>query len=168
MAGVLKINITQTAQQLKTLLAQQTTARGKERVLALYLLKIGKATTLKDLALVLGRDTATLYRWLQKYKTHGLDGILAIRKGQGRKPAIPTEAMERLRQQLQNPEEFKTYGAVRSWLKEECGIEASYKVVHEAVRYKLNVKLQSAKPRNGHKSRQAKKVLAETTSQTGC
>ena len=69
MAGVLKINITQTAQQLKALLAKQTTARGKERVLALYLLKIGKATTLKDLALVFGRDTATLYRWLQKYKT---------------------------------------------------------------------------------------------------
>jgi putative transposase len=147
MSGVLKINITQTAQQLKTLLAKQTTARGKERILALYLLKINKAKTLKDLAVVLGRDTATLYRWLQKYKTHGLEGMLAVRKGQGRKPAIPQAAMEQLRRQLENPDRFKTYGAVKIWLKEECGIDASYKVVHEAVRYKLNVKLKSCKPR---------------------
>jgi putative transposase len=159
MAGVLKINITQTAQQLKTLLAKQTTARGKERILALYLLKIGKATTLKDLALVLGRDTTTLYRWFQKYKTHGLSGILTVSKSQGRKPTIPKAAMERLRQRLEKPEEFASYGAVRTWLKEECGVDASYKVVHEAVRYKLNVQLKPAKPPNGQKNRQPKKSL---------
>ncbi len=159
MAGVLKINITQTAQQLKTLLAKQTTARGKERILALYLLKIGKATTLKDLALVLGRDDATLYRWFQKYKTHGLEGMLEVSKGQGRKPAIPEAVMERLQKQLEDPDKFRSYGAVRNWLKEECGIDASYKVVHEAVRYKLNVQLKSSKPRNRQKTRQPKPAL---------
>jgi putative transposase len=30
---------------------------------------------------------------------------------------------------------------VRTWLKDEFGVNASYKVVHEAVRYKLKVKL---------------------------
>ncbi len=156
MSGVLKINITQTAQQLKNLLAKQTTARGKERILALYLLKINKASTLKDLAVVLGRDTATLHRWLQRYKTYGLEGMLAVRKGQGRKPAIPQAVMEQLEQQLENPDQFGTYGAVKNWLKEECGIDASYKVVHEAVRYKLKVRLKSSKPRNGGRTRQLK------------
>lgn len=151
MSGVLKINITQTAQQLKSLLVKQTTARGKERILALYLLKINRAKTLKDLAIVLGRDTATLYRWLHHYKTNGLEGMLAVRKGQGRKPAIPQAVMEQLRQQLENPDQFRSYGAVKNWLKEEYGIDASYKVVHEAVRYKLKVNLKSSKPRNGQK-----------------
>ena len=154
MSGVLKINITQTAQQLKSLLVKQTTARGKERILALYLLKINRANTLKDLAIILGRDTATLYRWLHHYKANGLEGMLAARKGQGRKPAIPQAVMEQLRQQLKNPDQFRSYGAVKNWLKEQYGIDASYKVVHEAVRYKLNVKLKSSKPRNGEKHRQ--------------
>lgn len=153
MSGVLKINITQTAQQLKSLLIKQTTARGKERILALYLLKINRANTLKDLAIILGRDTATLYRWLHHYKANGLEGMLAARKGQGRKPAIPQAVMEQLRQQLKNPDQFRSYGAVKNWLKEQYGIDASYKVVHEAVRYKLNVKLKSSKPRNGEKHR---------------
>ncbi|HEY9614166.1 helix-turn-helix domain-containing protein [Allocoleopsis sp.] len=156
MSGVFKINITQTAQQLKTLLGKQTTARGKERILALYLLKINKTQTLKDLAVVLGRDTATLYRWLHQYKSDGLEGMLVIRKGQGRKPAIPQAVMEQLRQQLENSDQFKSYGAVKNWLKEEYGIDASYKVVHEAVRYKLNIKLRSSKPRNGQRTRQLK------------
>jgi putative transposase len=151
MSGVLNINITQTAQQLKSLLVKQTTARGKERLLALYLLKINRAKTLKDLAIVLGRDTATLYRWLHHYKTNGLEGMLAVRKGQGRKPAIPQAVMEQLRQQLENTNQFRSYGAVKNWLKEQYEIDASYKVVHEAVRYKLNVNLKSSKPRNGQK-----------------
>ena len=156
MSGVFKINITQTAQQLKTLLGKQTTAKGKERILALYLLKINKTQTLKDLAVVLGRDTATLYRWLQHYKSDGLEGMLVVRKGQGRKPAIPQAVMEKMRQQLENTDQFRSYGAVKNWLKEEYGIDASYKVVHEAVRYKLNIKLRSSKPRNGQRTRQLK------------
>ncbi len=38
MAGVFKLDITETVDELKTLLGQQKTAFGKERVQALYLL----------------------------------------------------------------------------------------------------------------------------------
>jgi putative transposase len=141
MPGVLKLKITETGEELKTLLSKQTTARGRERIQALYLLKIGQVKTLKELAILLGRDTATLYRWFQRYKKDGLDGILEVKKGQGRKPAIPPNVMEKLKQRLENPDTFNSYGEVRNWLKDEFGVHASYKVVHEAVRYKLKVKL---------------------------
>ena len=141
MAGVLKLDIRESSEELKSLLAKQTTARGRERVQALYLLKIGQIKTLKELSILLGRDTATIYRWFQKYKNQGLQGMLSIKKGQGRKPAIPPNTIERLRQKLQGPERFDSYGEVKRWLKEECGVEASYKVVHETVRYKLKFKL---------------------------
>jgi putative transposase len=150
MAGVLKLDITETIDQLKTLLAQQTTARGKERVQALYLLKIGQVTTLKELSVTLGRDTATLYRWFQKYKTKGIAGLLETKKGQGRKPMIPPEIMERLHEHLQQSE-YKNYGEIQVWLKEVYGIDASYKVVHEAVRYKLKIKLKPPKNKNAQK-----------------
>lgn len=152
MSGVFKLDITETADQLKSLLAQQTTASGKERIQSLYLLKIGKVQTLRELAVFLGRDTTTLYRWFQKYKTHGLEGMLQVKKGQGRKPAIPYDVLQKLQQQLQQPGAFKTYGEIQTWLKEEFGVEASYKVVHEAVRYKLKVNLKSPKYRSPRRS----------------
>ncbi|MBV8886564.1 MAG: helix-turn-helix domain-containing protein [Chroococcidiopsidaceae cyanobacterium CP_BM_RX_35] len=142
MGKIFKLNITQTSAELKTLLRKQTTSRGKERIQALYLLKIGKVKTLKDLAEVLGRDIATLYRWFQKYKLQGLNGLLEVKGGQGKKPVIPQEVMEQLKQRLEDTGEFRTYQEIRTWLKEMYGVEASYKVVHEAVRYKLKIKLE--------------------------
>ncbi len=145
MAGVLKIDIAETSEELKFLLAKQTTARGKERIQALYLLKIGQVTTLKELSIVIGRDQATIYRWFRKYKVEGIDGLLEVKRGQGRKPAIPKDVMDRLKKHLTDPKAFRSYGEVKNWLKEECGVEASYKVVHEAVRYKLSIKLKKPK-----------------------
>ncbi|MEB3830534.1 helix-turn-helix domain-containing protein [Phormidium sp. CCY1219] len=153
MAGVLKLEIAETVEELKTLLAKQTTARGRERIQALYLLKIGQVKTLKELGILLGRDTATIYRWFQKYKADGLQGMLAVKKGQGRKPAIPKPVMERLKERLQEPDSFNSYSEVRTWLKKEFGIEASYKVVHEAVRYKLKLKLKSSKKKRNKKNK---------------
>lgn len=154
MAGVLKLEIKETSEELKTLLAKQTTVRGRERIQALYLLKLGQAKTLKELAILLGRDTATIYRWFQKYKSEGLHGMLEVKKGQGRKPAIPKPVLEQLKQCLQEQDTFKSYGEVRSWLKEKYGIDASYKVVHEAVRYKLKIKLKKGRKKLKRNSRE--------------
>jgi hypothetical protein len=46
MDGVFKLEITETIDQLKTLLNEQKTVFGKERVQALYLLKLGQIKTL--------------------------------------------------------------------------------------------------------------------------
>ena len=59
MAGVFKLKITETTSELKTLLGQQKTAFGKERVQALYLLKLRKVKTIQELALHLGRNRTT-------------------------------------------------------------------------------------------------------------
>ncbi|QIZ73186.1 helix-turn-helix domain-containing protein [Oxynema aestuarii] len=157
MAGVLKLKIHESGEELKNLLAKQSTARGRERIQALYLLKIGQVKTLKELAILLGRDTATLYRWFQKYKAKGLDGMLEVKKGQGRKPAIPSEVMDSLRDRLQEPNGFQSYGEVKTWLKEKFDIDASYKVVHEAVRYKLKVKLKTSRKRRRKRDRDVQK-----------
>jgi putative transposase len=49
MAGVFKLKITETASELKILPFQQKTAFGKERVQALYLLKLRKVKTVQEL-----------------------------------------------------------------------------------------------------------------------
>jgi len=75
MSGVVKIDINESAESLKTLLAQQRTATSKERLLALYLLKCKQVETVQHLATVLGRNRVTVQRWLQKYRSGGLDKL---------------------------------------------------------------------------------------------
>jgi putative transposase len=148
MSGVVKINITEDPETLHTLLSQQKTAQGFERVQALYLLKIKQVETVQQLAVLLGRTRITIQRWLRQYRQEGLVGLLREKKSLGRPQAIPNWAVERLRQELQEPEGFKSYGEVRTWLQAVLGVEASYKVVHNTVRYKLQSKLKVARPQS--------------------
>lgn len=62
MSGVVKIDITESPETLKTLLAQQKTAAGKERVQSLYLLSTKQVETVQQLAAVLGRNRVTVQR----------------------------------------------------------------------------------------------------------
>ncbi len=114
MSGVLKINITESPETLKTLLGQQKTASGFERVQALYLLKTGQVETVQHLAAVLGRNRITVQRWLRQYRQGGLDAMLEIPKSPGRPQIIPEWAIERLRAEIKDPSGFESYGEVRA------------------------------------------------------
>jgi hypothetical protein len=79
MSGVLKIEITESEESLKSLLHQQASSRHKERLQALYWLKSGQATTRLELSRLLSRGESTLYRWLKLYQAGGLSALLDIR-----------------------------------------------------------------------------------------
>jgi transposase len=148
MSGVCKINIVESAQTLKTLLAQQKTATGKERVQALYLLKTGQIETVQNLAVCLGRDRVTVQRWLRQYRQGGIQEMLAVGKSKGRPKAIPDWAIKRLQQELSDPEGFESYKEVHIWLEAVLGIETNYHTVHNLVRYKLKAKLKVPRTRS--------------------
>jgi transposase len=165
MSGVVKINITESGETLKTLLAQQKTARGKERVQALYLLKTGGAETVEHIAVLLGRHRVTVQGWLRQYRQGGLSELLKENKRPGRTPSIPSWAVEKLREELKDPEGFESYGEVQKWLKAVLGVSASYKVVHAIVRYQLKAKLKVPRPKSEKQPKGAietfKKKLSE-------
>ena len=148
MSGVVKINITETAEQLKRLLKQQKTASAKERIQALYLLKSQQVETVQHLAVVLGRGRITLHRWLKLYTEGGLNQLLEQKKSLGRPKIISHEVREQLKQELGDPQGFKSYEEIRTWLRASEGIEASYKVVHDTVRYQLKSKLKAPRPQS--------------------
>ncbi|MCT7985100.1 helix-turn-helix domain-containing protein [Laspinema sp. A4] len=143
MANTLKLDIKEPADELKTRFKKETNAQKKERLHALYLLKSGKVTTLESLSRLLSRDTSTLYRWFQKYKHEGLEGLLKVYKPAGRPITIPAEALEKLKLRIQSDEGFNSYGEIQSWLKEACGVDVDYHVVYRAVRYKFKGKFKS-------------------------
>ncbi|HLO52110.1 MAG TPA: helix-turn-helix domain-containing protein [Kamptonema sp.] len=142
MAGVCKLDITETAEELKSLLTEQKTVSGFQKIQALYLFKIGQVKRVKDLAVTIGVNRITLQRWLKKYRTHGLSGLLEAKHSGGRKPAISAEARAGLELRLNDPQKgFKTYREVQEWLLYEYNIEVSYKAVYATVRYQLKAKL---------------------------
>lgn len=145
MANTINIEIKESAEDLKTLLRKQSNTQKKERIQALYLLKSGQVTTLEALSKMLARDTSTIYRWFQKYKHKGLDGLLKLYKPAGRPLTIPPGVLEKLKQKLQESDGFKSYGEIQQWLKDECGVEVEYHAVYRTVRYKLKGKLKASK-----------------------
>jgi hypothetical protein len=50
-----------------------------------------------------------------------------------------------LKQRLQDPQGFGSYGAVQQWLQDTLGVVASYSAVYELVGCKLKAKLKVAK-----------------------
>ncbi|WP_416209682.1 helix-turn-helix domain-containing protein [Microcystis aeruginosa] len=67
MAGVYKIEISESEVELKELLRQEKTGSRKERIQVLYLLKTKKAKTVTEAAEILGRNRVTVQDWLGKY-----------------------------------------------------------------------------------------------------
>jgi transposase len=141
MVGVTKVEILEPVEELHELLLKQKTATSRERIQALYLLKMRQVKTIQDVAVVLGRERVTIQRWLRTYTELGIKGLLSTLKSTGRPPIINATTREQLSRELEQPEGFKSYEEIRTWLKAQEGIEASYKVVHDTVRYRMKAKL---------------------------
>ncbi|MEP0919968.1 helix-turn-helix domain-containing protein [Leptolyngbya sp. DQ-M1] len=66
MAGVYKLEIQESTEELKQLLRAQTMATGKERLQVLYLLQTKQAKTVQAAARLIGRNRVTVQDWLQQ------------------------------------------------------------------------------------------------------
>jgi transposase len=137
MAGVYKLEIQESEDELKQLLRSQKTASSKERIHLLYLLKSKQARTVQDAASILGRHRATLQEWLKQYREGGLEELLKSKPRSGRPRAIPAWAVAALQKRLAEPQGFDGYQAICDWLESHLGIAAEYKTVHQLVHYRL-------------------------------
>lgn len=88
----------------------------------------------RELAALLGCGESTLYRWLKTYSRQGLSGLLKVTTSPSRPPQLTQEALEGLREQLQDPEGFSSYGEVQAWLEQHYHTQAAYSTVHGIVR----------------------------------
>lgn len=136
MAGIYKLEIQESEENLKQLLREQKTASGKERIHLLYLLKSKQAPTVQEAAALLGRHRATLQEWLRLYRKGGIAELLKRKTPSGRRRAIPAWAEKALRKRLEEPQGFDGYQAICDWLESQLGIEAKYKTVHKLVYYR--------------------------------
>lgn len=162
MAGVYKLEITETETDLKQLLSTQKSASDKERIQLLYLLKTKQATTIQSAAALLGRHRVTLQEWLRLYRSGGLEAMLEHKPHTGRAQSIPQWAQDALNKRLQQPEGFESYGEICQWLERQLGISAPYKTVHQLVYYRLNASPKLARPVSAANSQERVETYKKT------
>lgn len=146
MAGVYKLEIAESVEDLKQLLRLQKSASDKERIQVLYLLKSEQAQTVQAAAKLLGRHRVTVQEWLRLYRQGGLSGLLSHKPRLGRQPSIPQWAQDALNKRLQQEEGFNSYGEICQWLESQQGIVSPYKTVHQLVHYRLKASPKVARP----------------------
>jgi transposase len=144
----LEVEIAESQEELEKALKNASTGSSKERLLLLYLLKSNPVLSRQDLAKLIGRDNATITRWFRKYKDEGLTGLLEVKQAPGKIPLVRGANLQRLKQRLQEPKGFHSYGEIQQWLSDELGLHLAYKTVYQLVRYQLKAKLKVPRPQS--------------------
>ncbi|BAY35448.1 putative transposase (plasmid) [Nostoc carneum NIES-2107] len=148
MSRPFQVEISESQKELEKALKHATTASSKERLQMLYWLKSGQVSSRRSLAERLGRDEATITRWVRKYKDEGKRGLLEVKHAPGKAASISGSDLERLERRLQEPSGFTSYGQIQQWLQSELGLSLAYKTVYEVVRSRLGAKLKVPRPQS--------------------
>jgi transposase len=142
----LQVEIKESQEELEKAVKYATHASSKERLQMLYWLKTGQVTSRRSLAERLGRNEATITRWLRKYKDRGYRGLLEVKHAPGKAPMVSGENLERFKQRLSEPQGFHSYSQIQQWLITELGLNIAYKTVYQLVRYQIGAKLKVPRP----------------------
>ena len=146
MAGKTHIEINESPEQLENLMKEQKASRKFIRVQCLHLLKTGKATTITEVAELVGRHRVTVHRWLNCYQKGGIATLITSGSILGRPPKVSVEVAAKLQQELRDTEGFKSYGEVRLWLLALHDICVSYTTAYRLAHDELKSKLKVPRP----------------------
>ncbi|NJM20026.1 MAG: helix-turn-helix domain-containing protein, partial [Richelia sp. SL_2_1] len=130
MSRPFKIEIAQSEEELKKRLQTVKLGKQKEKLQMLWWIKSGQVKEQQEVGKRLAKDSSTVTRWLQKYRSGGLDELLEIKKAPGAKRKIHDAAIAALESELKTGEGFSSYGAIVEWLKLEQGLDIEYATVY--------------------------------------
>lgn len=71
-----------------------------QKLQMLYLLTKGKAKNRKQVSELIGVSTKTVGKWLEKYESGGVKGVLKTKARGGTKSSLPKAVIEEMKEQL--------------------------------------------------------------------
>ncbi|BAY89835.1 MULTISPECIES: helix-turn-helix domain-containing protein [unclassified Tolypothrix] len=80
MSRPFKIEIAESEEELKKRLQTVNVGNQKDKLMMLWWIKSGQVQEQQDIGKRLAKDTSTVTRWIQKYRSGGLDELLKIKK----------------------------------------------------------------------------------------
>ena len=140
--------ITESVEELKTLLKKSKNTSEKDRVQMLHLLKSSKAKNRTETTRLLCMSPKTIGQWLSKYEAGGIDELLQRRYAPMRQPYITPSQLETLRAKLNDPNGFSSYVEIHKYVNETFEVAIGYKSIYALVRGKWGAKLKV--PRKSH------------------
>jgi transposase len=147
MSGVVKIEIRETAAELKDLMRQEKDAVRQEKLQVLYWLQTQMVDSVLSAAVRLGKHRTTIQRWLSSYRSGGITELLSQKPRSGRPKIMNAQTIEKLEKELSDPEGFSSYKEVHQWLRSCCCVPLAYRTAHQWARYRLKGKLRLATSR---------------------
>jgi transposase len=147
MSGVVKIEIRETAAELKDLMRQEKDALRQEKLQVLYWLKTQMVDSVLSASVRLGKHRTTIQRWLSSYRSGGITELLSQKPRSGRPKIMKAQTIEKLEKELSAPEGFSSYKEVHQWLTSCCDVPLAYWTAHQWARYRLKGKLRIATSR---------------------
>ncbi len=88
----------------------------------------------------------TIQIWLSSYRSGGIAELLSQKPRSGRPRIMNAQIVEKLEQELSEPEGFSSYKEVHQWLTSCCDVPVAYRTVHQWARYRLKGKLKVPRP----------------------
>jgi len=132
--------ILESEEELLDMIRKEGKGRFRDRLRLLWLLKTGKAKSMTHAAELCGITYHTASEWLRRYENGGIPELLCLKTVPGRQRAISGEVLGDLEKRLSEPEGFRSYNEIRTWLMNEYNLDIPYKTVHKTVRYYLGAK----------------------------
>jgi transposase len=154
MSGVYKLEIGESDTELKELMNAQKKVAEREKIQLLYLLKSKQAPTVKSAASLIGKNRATVQKWLAKYRKGGIKQLLEKKVKTGRPRALQVGLEKALAKRLEQSEGFNSYGEIGEWIENNLGRKLKYKTVHKIVYYRLKAAPKVARPKSSKQSEQ--------------
>jgi transposase len=144
--------ITESAVELLRRMKSEPDLKKRQRLHALYLVASGQARHRKDVAKTLGVHRHSVAAWFAAYAVGGVEHALQYdipRPTRARR--MTNTALMALKEQLQTPAGFASYGHIRTWLAEQHHVQLSYSSVYALVRGELRAK--PKRPRPSHEKK---------------
>src|SRR5215470_15042243 len=116
---------------LQAQLQRERDPKRKPRLHLLVLLKSGQVPSRGQAAMHLALHRNTVATWLRRYRDGGLEALLTYKEA-GAPPGqktLPAAVFAQLKSRLATPTGFASYLEVQQWLRDEFGLEVTYKTL---------------------------------------
>ena len=143
------LEVKESEAELKQILSNQKRMKGEKRIKCLIYLKSSKFDTRLELADYLGVHIRTMERWLNCYKSGGVEEMLTDKPKNKQSKIITPIIHEGLKARVNDPHNpFLGYWDAQNWVKQQYGIEVKYQRIREYLIQHFKTKLKT--PRKSH------------------
>jgi transposase len=158
------LNISESLTELKILSSKQKTLQKQKRVNALIYIKIKKFKTREEVSSFLGIHIRTLERWVNNYKSGGLDQMISDKPKNKESKIITPEIHQGLSKRVNDPNHpFLGYWDAQNWVNKNYGVNIKYQRIREYLKQHFKTKLKSPRKSHYKKNVEAEEAFLKTS-----